>query len=190
MWSEVKIEEYLRENLKESRYEHSLAVRDTAVKLANYYNADVEKARIAGLIHDCAKCMNDKELLDIASVCEVKIDNICKMEPQLLHGLCSSYIAKNFMGIKDKEILQSVAYHTTGKENMSLLEKIIFLADYIEPNREFNGVENLRKVAYEDINKSLLIAFDNTINYIIESRGLIHINTIKARNYLIYNEKL
>ena len=89
------------------------------------------------------------------------------------------------MGIKDKEILQSVAYHTTGKENMSLLEKIIFLADYIEPGRRFPGVDDLRALAYEDLNRAVLQAMDNTILYVLRQGLLLHPQTMKARNSLL-----
>ena len=138
--------------------------------------------------HDCAKNMTDEQLLNTANKCGVTIDDVCRAEPQLLHGLCGSYVAKNIMGIQDEEVLQAVTYHTTGKKRMNLLEKVIFLADYIEPKREFKGVDELRKYAYEDIDKSILLAFDNTISYVISRGGLLHINTIEARNYLIYNK--
>lgn len=188
MWNEIEIDRYLKDNLKQSRYEHSLSVSDTAVKLAQHYNGNICKAKLAGLIHDCAKNMREEELLKIAHKCGVVIDRVCESEPELLHGLCSAYIAKNVMKIYDEEVLQSVICHTTGKKNMSLLEKIIYVADYIEPLRDFEGVEELRKAAYEDIDKALLLAFNNTINYVIVCGGLIHLNTIEARNYLIYNK--
>jgi predicted HD superfamily hydrolase involved in NAD metabolism len=87
--------------------------------------------------------------------------------------------------VHDKEILSAIYYHTTGKENMSLLEKIVYIADYIEPNRDFEGVERVRELAFVDLNESLIQSMDNTIKYIVDKKILIHLDTIKARNYLI-----
>lgn len=185
MWSEEQIENYLVENLKTKRYEHSLGVRDTAIKLAKLYGTDIKKAKIAALVHDCAKNMRDDEILNMAESHKVKIDNICKESPQLLHGAVAAIIAKEKMGITDEEVLNAVTYHTTGRKNMSMLEKIIYIADYIEPLRNFQGVEALRKVVYEDLDKALLMSFDSTIKFVIERGQLIHIDTIEGRNFII-----
>lgn len=185
MWDEGQIIEYLKENLKESRYEHSLSVRDTAVKMAKIYGADIDKARTAGLVHDCAKYMSNEEILDIASKNNINVDEVAKANPQLLHGSIASVIAQNDMGIYDEEILDAIKYHTTGKKNMNLLEKIIYISDYIEPLRDFPGVEDLRKKALVNLDDALLDAFNNTIEVVISRNQLLHMNTIEGRNYLI-----
>lgn len=185
MWSLDKIDNYLKENLKEQRYIHSIGVRDCAVSLAYQYGEDEEKAEIAGLVHDCAKNLEDKDLIDMATESGYKLDLVSKAEPQLLHGLCGSIIAEKIMGISDKYILDSIIYHTIGRENMTKLDKIIYLADYIEPNRNFQGVDYLRNLSYLDLNKAMLYAFDNTIKYVISKGKLMHMETIKGRNYIL-----
>lgn len=185
MWSEEQIKKYLKENLKPKRYEHVLGVRESAIKLAEIYNGDIEKAKIAALVHDCAKNMNDQQLIKISKEHNLNINEICKQSPQLLHGPVGAIIAKETMGIEDKDILNAVAYHTTGRKNMSLLEMIIYIADYIEPNRTFPGIDSLRRLAYEDLELALLKSFDNTIKFVIDRGELLHLDTIESRNYIL-----
>lgn len=185
MISEKEMEAYLRQNLSDKRFIHSLGVRDTAVKLAELYGGNSEKARIAGLIHDCAKNMDSKVMVKLIQDEGFPIDEISMKNTELLHGLAGSIIAKKKFQINDEEILNSIIYHTTGKENMDLLEKIIYLSDYIEPSRNFDGVETLRKLAYKNLDNALLKSFDNTIKYVILKGQLLHYNTIAARNYII-----
>jgi predicted HD superfamily hydrolase involved in NAD metabolism len=185
MWTLEKIDSYLRENLKEQRYIHSLGVRDSAILLASLYGENTKKAEIAGLVHDCAKNLKNEELLNMAVNSGIYLDSVSKMEPQLLHGLCGSIIAEKSMGISDKYILDSIIYHTTGRENMTRLDKIIYLADYIEPSRNFQEVNYLRNLSYIDLDKAMLYAFDITIKYIISKEKLLHMETIKGRNYIL-----
>ena len=185
MWNEPLIENYLRTHLNVQRYEHSLRVRDTAVKMAEFYKADREKARLAGLVHDCAKDMSDSELKELVSNHGYQIDEVCKYSSAIMHGLGGSIIAKEVMGIEDEDILNAVTYHTTGRKGMSILEKIIYLADYIEPMRNFPMVEKLRELSYKSLDDALLLSFNNTINYVISRGQLLHYDTIAARNYLL-----
>lgn len=188
MWNEEKIIAYLKENLKEKRFIHSLDVSKTAVKLAEVYEVDKVKAKIAGLIHDCAKYMAGQGILDIMRKYGETIDEVVLKNPDLMHGVAGTYIAKNIMNIDDEDILNAVKYHTTGKVDMTLLEKIIYLADFIEPNRNFNGVDDIRKEAFVDLDKALIMCFDSTIKFVILKKGLLHINTIEARNFLLCKE--
>lgn len=185
MWHKERIIEYLRDNLKTKRYLHSLGVSECAVKLAEKYGASKEKAEIAGLVHDCAKYMSGEDILKIMRETGDEIDQVSLNAPDIMHGRASAYIAKTLMEIEDDEILEAVRYHTTGKENMTVLEKIIYLADYIEPNRSFPEVDRLREVAFRDLDEALIMAFNNTIKFVIEKDQMLHLNTIKARNYLI-----
>lgn len=185
MWSEEQIKNYLKQNLRNKRYEHVLGVRDTAIKLAEHYKEDTEKARFAALIHDCAKNISDDQIILIAEKHKLAIDDITKISPQLLHGSIAAIIAKEEMGITDEDVLNAVTYHTTGRKGMSLLEKIIYIADYIEPSRNFQGVDELRRAAFQDLDKALIKAFDNTIKFVVERGQLLHINTIEGRNYLL-----
>lgn len=189
MWSEDKIIEYLKTNLKPKRFNHSIGVRDTAVKLAKIYGEDVDKARIAGLIHDCAKYVGDEEMINCYKNHGNKLDEVEKNMPTILHGKVGSYVAKEIMGVYDNDILNAIAYHTTGRVNMSILEKIIYIADYIEPSRDFPTVDTLRNIAFnEDLDKAIIFSFNNTIKYIIDGNQLLHKDTIEARNYMLYNE--
>lgn len=189
MWNEREMDEYIKKNLKKDRYEHSLGVRDTAVKLAAKYSIDIEEARIAGLIHDCAKNMKSEEIIKLVKEYKYEADEMYMHFPPLMHGLAGAIIAKHIMGITDEEILNAITFHTTGRENMSTLEKIIYIADYIEPLRNFEGVEKLRKAAYENLNKALLLSFEASIKYVIDKGEILHMDTIKARNYIIREAK-
>lgn len=187
MWSEEKIKEYLKENLKQARFLHSLGVMDTAVSLAAHYGADLTKARIAGLVHDCAKNMKGEALLQLVKENGYPIDIIYEKSPELLHGIAGAIIAKSLFGVCDSEVLTAVTYHTTGREAMSLLDKIIYIADYIEPSRDFPGVESIRESAFVDLDATLIKCFDTTIKYVLDKGQLLHLDTINSRNYVLYN---
>ncbi|WPX09952.1 bis(5'-nucleosyl)-tetraphosphatase (symmetrical) YqeK [Anaerocellum danielii] len=182
------IKEKLSELLDEKRYVHSIGTMEYAVKLAERFGEDARKAMIAGLVHDVAKCLDKQQLLNCALKSGIVIDNIMKNQIELLHGPAGSYLARKLFGIEDVDILNAIAYHTTGRENMSKLEMIIYVADLIEPSRQFEQVERLRKKSFEDLEKAVVMAMDNTLKYVIERGGLIHPNTIYARNWLILQE--
>lgn len=175
----------LKENIGENRYNHSMGVMKTAMDLAKLYNYDEDKASIAGLLHDCAKYDDKIYLLKRANDFDILLDIVMQLNPELVHGPLGSYIAEWEYNISDKEILDSIYYHTTGRENMTLLDKIIYISDYIEPSRKFPGVDHIRSMAYENLDMSLLMAMDNTIEFLLNRKKLIHLNTIKARNYLL-----
>lgn len=185
MWNEAQIISYLQDKLSAKRYEHVLGVRDTAMELAKTYGEDEKKASLAALLHDCAKNMGDLELIKLVKDYGYVPDKIEMQAPQLLHGRAAAIIAKNEMGIGDTSICDAVIYHTTGREGMSLLEKIIYIADYIEPTRSFLGVEDLRKEAFANLDKAMLMSLENTIKYIISRGQLLHSNTVEARNYFL-----
>lgn len=172
------------------RYEHSLRVVDTAVKLGKIYNADIEKVKTAALLHDCAKLQEEISLLKKISHFDIILDDIMQKNKDLIHGPLGSKIAEIEYGVLDKEILDAIFYHTIGRANMTLLDKIIYIADYIEPRRNFPGVDEIRAIAFKDLNRSILMAMDNTILFLIKNDNLIHPNTFEARNYLILEKKI
>lgn len=180
---EIKLQ--LEDVMSPKRFIHSLNVMNVAIKLAQKFGCDVEKAAIGGLLHDCAKDISHEETFSLCETYSVPIDAIMQNQPELLHGYVGSIIAKERYGILDKEILQSIRYHTTGHENMSMLDKIVFMADYIEPNRSFIGMDDLRTMAYSDMDKALLFAFEKTIKHVIAKKALLHIDTINARNSIV-----
>jgi predicted HD superfamily hydrolase involved in NAD metabolism len=175
----------LRSLLDEERYLHSIGVMETAIHLAKKYGADVEKAQVAGLLHDCAKGYSDEELLKFAQRYGIEVDDVLKNAPFLLHGPIGAHLVEEIFGIKDKEIKRAISLHTTGDVNMSLLDEIVFLADYIEPNRDFEGVTQLRELAEENLELALLKSFDSTICYVLQRGLLLYEKTVKARNYIL-----
>lgn len=189
MWNEKQMEKYLAENLKMKRLRHSFGVRDTAEKLAEFYGLDVQKARITGLIHDAAKEKSNEEILEICKKNNYELDEVGKNSPSILHGYAGRIVAKEVMGVTDEDSLNAIEYHTTGRIMMSQLEKVIYIADYIEPGRDFPGVDELRKAAYRNLDEALLLAFDNTIKLVISRGRLLHRNTVEARNYIIYKKE-
>lgn len=181
-----QIEKTLKGMLPERRLKHSLNVSKCAVKLSEIYKCDKEKAEIAGLVHDCAKYFTGEQIEDSIKRFNVELDPLEVNNIALSHSVIGSYVAVDIFNIKDEEIINAIKYHTTGKENMSLLEKIIYMADLIEEDRNFPRVEELRELTYSGkLEEALLLSFNNTIKFVIDNNQLIHPRTIKARNYIL-----
>ncbi len=181
------IKQYLEKHLKKERYLHSLNTALTARQLAQYQRVDADNAYLAGLVHDCAKNLSDAELLDAAKRFGIPTDPIILHSPQLLHGAVGAHISRENFGIHDEEIFKAIAHHTMGRENMSPMEKIIFLADLIEPSRTYADLSKIRETALTDFDKALLMAYDGIISFVIRKEELLHPLTIQARNYLLLN---
>ncbi|MEA4846431.1 MAG: bis(5'-nucleosyl)-tetraphosphatase (symmetrical) YqeK [Clostridiaceae bacterium] len=179
------IMKYLENSISPKRYIHSINVSKTAKKLAEYYEGDAAKAEIAGLVHDCARDLDSSLQLDCLKKEGIAADDLTLSVKELLHGPAAVHICRKVFAIEDEEILNAVRYHTTGKENMSLLEKIIYLSDFIEPARSFPGVEEMRGLAFRNPDKALLMAFNSSIEYVLSKNGFLHIDTIMARNYVL-----
>lgn len=186
---ETEICEKLKDMMDEERYVHSLGVRDCAVMLAERYGADVDKARLAGLLHDCAKGLPRQEMISKALEAEIELGAEEFQNEALLHGPAGAVIARQVFGVEDPEILSAIECHTTGKRDMALLDKIIYLADYIEPNRDFPGVEDLRQAAMEDIDKAVLMALRRTIKYVLDTDRFLHPRTVEAWNDMLKRYK-
>lgn len=180
---EMKVQ--LEKELSPRRFTHSLNVMLTAVRLAKDYNEDGEKAAVAGLLHDCARNIRGAKVFELCEKYGIMIDEVSAVQPELLHGPLGSRIAGTVYGIEDKAVLEAIGCHTTGKYNMGLLDKIIFIADYIEPGRKFKGVEEVRKAARKNLDLAVLMALDKTILHVVGKKALIHTDTVKARNYII-----
>ncbi len=181
---EIKAE--LSKILSDKRYVHSLGVADEAKKLAGKYGVDENRAYLAGLVHDCAKEVPPHDMEGILKTkYGVSVDSMSKLTPKILHGVLGACEAQSKFGIYDPEILDAVKYHTTGKGNMSMLAKIVYIADYIEPNRDFDGVDELRRLAYTNIDEAIIKGIDDTITDLIKRGLLLHPDTIHARNDLV-----
>jgi len=175
--------------LTPERLEHSLGVAEASVHLARRWGANEEQARLAGLLHDCAKGMGQDELLQWALAFGIVRNDIERACPDLLHGPVGALLAWKEYGVTDAAVLSAIRLHTLGGEGMSLLERIIYLADYIEPGRAFPGVEEVRVLAEKNLNLALLRAMEGTIRYVLE-RGLpLHPQTVRARNSLLAEAK-
>ena len=177
---------WLKDNLSEERYEHSLGTADSAKSLAIKYGVDAEKAYIAGLLHDCAKCFTTEKLLEIIES-NLDIEEAEKENYKTLHAPVSAYIAATEFGVDDDEILSAIRWHTLGYPNMTVFEKIIFLADKIETRtREIWYAEPIRKVLGEEngLNKALLQCYKQTIKSLVDRDLKICPLTIEIYNSL------
>lgn len=173
----------LRKYINRRRYDHSLSVAKEAVKLAEAYSLDANKAYLAGLLHDCAKDIKtERQLKLIQKYSEFELIGDELAYPKVIHALTGSIIAKRNFGIDDPEILSAIRYHTLGSPKMLSLDKIIYIADMIEPKRNHNGIEILRELAYNNINKAIIMSIDSTIEYIGEDK--IQKDALVLKNYL------
>lgn len=183
-----QITDYIETNLKERRLKHTYSVVNEAVKLSEHYGEDVRKAEIAALFHDMFRSAPASVLnmyirqLDLS---KRYLDN-----PNLSHGKIAAVIMERDYGIKDKDILNAVSYHTTGRAGMSKLEKIIFLADAIEPGRNYPTVDETRRLAYTDIDKACISSLERTVEYIKGIGEYLDPDTINAINDLKENSDL
>lgn len=154
------------------RFEHTQGVEYTAAALAMRYGLDIENARAAGLLHDCAKCLSDEKRLSICKKNHIKVTEVEQKNPFLLHAKVGAYLAREKYGIKNPDILNAIENHTTGRKNMSLLEKTIFVADYIEPGRKHApNLAEVRKLAFIDIDRAMLMILRDTLQYLKASGG-------------------
>ena len=169
--------------LKYKRIPHVLGTEQEAIRLAERYGGDVEKARVAALLHDCTKKLDMEEQLELCRHYGIELDELEQKALKLLHAKTGAAIARDVFGV-DEEIYHAIWWHTTGHANMTLLEKIIYLADYIEPSRDFPGVDKLRKVCYEDLDKGLLLGLDMSIQEMTEMGNPVHRATVEARDAL------
>ncbi len=170
--------------LRKKRYRHVENVANEAEKLALRYGADVYKARLAAWLHDIEKESSRDELLQLLRQDAIMASATEHRPLPIWHGPCAAIYAKQELGIDDEEVLSAVACHTTGKVNMSLLDKIIFLADVISAERTFPTVARLRKMAYEDLDKAVLAAMGENIAHVKASNKTLDEETYKAYNFL------
>lgn len=179
------IMEKLSNKLNKKRYLHSVGVMDTAACLAMKYDYDINKARYAGILHDCAKYLSGEKLLEKAEKYHISLSETEKENPDLLHAKVGKFIAREEYGIEDEEILNAIFYHTTGRPNMNLLEKIIFISDYIEPYRteEIPEIAKIRKTAFENMDKCVALICSNSLGYLNQKKAKIDKLTVETYDY-------
>jgi len=182
----IDIVKTLKNTLKESRYIHSLSVSDTAIELAQRFNVDEQQAKLAGILHDCAREIPTSSLIEVAQKRQIKIGLIEEHQPILLHARLGAIMAQEKYGIDDNDILDAIRLHTTGSADMTDLAKIIYLADMIEPHRQYESVNRLRDlIKTSDLDTIMLNAFNDSLAFILQRGLMIHPQTILARNTLI-----
>ncbi|MCI9531031.1 MAG: HD domain-containing protein [Lachnospiraceae bacterium] len=180
----LQIEKKLKKALDKERYTHTIGVMYTAASLAMAHGADLEQALYAGLLHDCAKCIPNREKLKICKKHNIRITLSEEQNPFLLHAKLGAYFARKRYGIKDREVLHAIQVHTTGEPGMNLLDKILYIADYIEPNRDkAPDLPEVRRLAYEDLDKAMLKILSDTLDYLNERGGELDPMTMKAYKY-------
>ena len=168
----------------DKRFEHTVGVMYTAAALAVCYGADMKKALLAGLLHDCAKSYPANVMLEYCEQYGISISDTERMNPGLLHAKLGAYLAEHEYGVDDNEILDAICYHTTGRKNMTLLEKIIYIADYIEPNRnQAPNLDKIRELAFQDLDKCLIQILEATLCYLQSGKKAIDPMTEETYQY-------
>lgn len=180
----IKMQKKLAKYLDEDRFAHTLGVMYTCASLAMVHGYDLEDAQVAGLLHDCAKCIPNKKKLKLCSQHNISVTAFEEEHPFLLHAKLGAYIARKKYDITDKEILSSITYHTTGRREMSLLEKIVYIADYIEPMRnKAPNLDKIRKLAFQDLDECLYEILKDTLEYLDENPQNVDNTTKEAFSY-------
>ena len=170
--------------IRHKRVAHVMGVEEEAVKLAKFWGADPELARHAAILHDCTKYLDLDAQLKLCRKYDIPLDDLERQAVKLLHAKTGACIARYVFGEPD-EVYEAILWHTTGKADMTLLDKVLYMADYIEPNRDFEGVDRLRELAYTDLDRAMLLGVDATIREMEERGYLIHTNTLSARQWLL-----
>lgn len=184
------IQNRIKDRLSKRRYEHSLGVAKAAQRLAPNEGVSPQKAYLTGLLHDYAKPLKKSELIELVEDSEWEIDKTELRIPNILHAPAGAILVKRDFMIEDKDILEAIRFHTIGSPNMGLLARLIFAADFIDPNRNFPGAKRLRNLVTNDLDSSIYALCDSSIRYNIDHNRIIHPNTLLLRNaYLGGNMK-
>lgn len=178
-----------KDRLSEKRYNHSVSVANYAEKLAQNYGADKTKAAIAGTLHDITKEISEQEHLKIIKDENINLSDVEINSPKLLHSISGSIFIKNNLNIVDTDIINAVRYHTTARANMSVLEKIIFVADFISDDRTWDNVEILKELAFKNLDDAVIYGLKITIPELLNNGALIAKNTLKAYNDIMLKNK-
>lgn len=181
-----KIRKAMEKSLDPKRYEHTLGVAYTAAALAMRYDASIGNAQIAGMLHDCAKCLSNEKKLSICEKHNISINEVERRNPLLLHAKVGSFVAMDEYGVTDSDIINAILNHTTGRPGMSLLEKIVFISDYIEPGRkQAPNLPEIRKMAFVNLDQALVKILGDTLAYLRSTDGEIDPMTEKTYNYYV-----
>lgn len=184
-----KIRRKLKKHLDRPRYEHTLGVMYTAGSMAMCHNVDIDQAMTAGILHDCAKCIPDDKKIRLCSKYHLNISDAEYANPSLIHAKLGAFMAAHKYHIDDKEVVEAIACHTTGKPHMNTLDKIIYIADYIEPGRcEAPNLTRIRQLAFEDLDECLYRILTDSLDYLAKKDAVLDPMTKKTFEY--YKRKL
>ena len=178
----VEIEKYLKSRLTPERYVHVLSVRDLALDLAKKYGADLQKVNLAALLHDCAKWMSTSELYESAADHRIQLDEVEHHNPSLVHAPIGAMLAVSHFDVDIPEILNAIRIHTTGSGRMTLIDKILYVADFAEPKRNYAEAHSVREIAYQNLNEAVFEVSRYKIEHLLAKGVLIHPHTIDAYN--------
>ncbi len=187
----VTLQKKLKKELDSARFQHTLGVMYTAAALAMAHDEDLMKAQAAGLLHDCAKCIPSKKKLKLCEQKHLEVSTYEKDNPFMLHARLGAVLARDVYGVKDPEVLSAIEWHTTGKPEMTKLEKIIFIADYMEPGRyKASDLPEVRKLAFTDLDRCMYVICHDTLIYLEDSGAQIDPMTQRACEYYksLYDE--
>lgn len=195
-----KLRKQMEKELEPKRFEHTLGVAYTAANLASVHGGDVEKALVAGMLHDCAKCLSHKKQISLCAKNHMQLSELEKTEGSpLLHAKAGSILAREEYGITDEDILNAICYHTTGRPQMSSLEKIIYIADYIEPGRRhmkrlgdgapMERLTRIRRLAYQNLDEAMCNILSDTLDYLQEKGGKVDSMTKQTYEYYKQHQK-
>lgn len=179
-----EIRRRLQAKLSPERYEHTLSVYYSCIALAMRYDYDLEKAELAGLLHDCAKYYDNETIIKKCDKNQIQLTESELMAPSIIHAKLGAHMAEHKYGVTDPEILSAIACHTTGKPDMSLLDKILYVADYIEPRRtELPGLDKIRRLAFENLDDALFEMMDGILEFLEQTGAYTDTTTKEAYEY-------
>jgi len=180
----------LKKELDKSRYEHTLGVMYTAASLAMAHSQDIEKAMLAGLLHDCAKCIPNDKKVALCKKNSIELTQAEESSPFLIHAKLGAFLAREKYQIEDEAILHAIKVHTTGEPHMSMLDEIIYIADYIEPGRDkAQNLSHIRKVSFENLDEAMLLILKDTLKYLEQTSESIDIITKETYEYFLRKEE-
>ncbi|MDD7739710.1 MAG: bis(5'-nucleosyl)-tetraphosphatase (symmetrical) YqeK [Fusicatenibacter sp.] len=179
-----KIDKKLRKAIDTDRYHHTLGVMFTAASMAMVWDVDLTRARVAGLLHDCAKCIPNEKKISMCKKNEIPVTSFELANPFLLHAKLGAYLAEKKYDVSDPEILSAITWHTTGKPDMTMLEKIIYIADYIEPARnKAPHLEKVRRLAFSDIDECMYQILKDSMEYLSSNPKTLDTTTADAYRF-------
>jgi predicted HD superfamily hydrolase involved in NAD metabolism len=180
-----KYKSFLKTTLTQERFEHSLLVMETAEELSGRFGLDAELVKVAALLHDAAKDLSNDKILSLAKAYGWEIDPVEEAHGKLLHAPASAQLVKEQFDINDTQILNAIAYHTVGRPAMTEIDKIIYLADHIEPTRDYPGVEKVRALAKTNLDEAIVACIDSMLTFLIQYGKPVCFKTLETRNYYL-----